>query len=95
MFVHFIVNVCADGSWNFTTDGMDIGFGIFRRTCDARQKAADMEEMLRSERVNSHMVPESGSITCSKPGTCRSCHIGHELIYIGQGQEGRSDQIKC
>ncbi|BFZ04428.1 hypothetical protein BsWGS_07467 [Bradybaena similaris] len=54
--------------WQFHTDGFDIGFGVFRRTTDQRQKASDMEAILPSHRVNSHMVPEDGSINCKLKG---------------------------
>ncbi len=56
--------------WQFLTEGCDIGFGVFYKTSDERQKASEMEEVYPSERVNSHMVPEDGSITCDKIGTC-------------------------
>ncbi len=53
------------------SEGNDIGFGVFRRTADERQKAGEMVEVVTSERVNSHMVPEDGSIVCDTPGTCK------------------------
>ena len=57
--------------WQFSTEGYDVGFGIYRRTKDTRQKAGDMEEILPSQRVNSHLVLEDGSISCSEVGTCK------------------------
>uniref|UniRef100_A0A0B6Z7E2 CRAL-TRIO domain-containing protein n=1 Tax=Arion vulgaris TaxID=1028688 RepID=A0A0B6Z7E2_9EUPU len=54
--------------WQFKTDGFDIGFGVYLRTTDHRQKAVDMEPILPSQRVNSHMVPEDGSVTCRRTG---------------------------
>ena len=60
--------------WQFQTEGNDIAFGLFRRTRDSRQKAGEMEEIIPSERVNSHMIPEEGSFDCSEPGVCR-CKI--------------------
>ncbi|ELU04161.1 hypothetical protein CAPTEDRAFT_187622 [Capitella teleta] len=56
-------------TWNYWTEGKDIGFGIFKKTGDERQKAADMEEVMESKRVNSHMIPENGSFKCEDPGT--------------------------
>ena len=56
-------------SWQFWTDNMDIGFGVFKRTSDERQKAGEMEEIVPSERVNCHIIPENGAITCDKTGT--------------------------
>ncbi|XP_041379293.1 SEC14-like protein 2 [Gigantopelta aegis] len=55
--------------WQFKTDGFDIGFGIFYRKSSGRQKAGEMEPILASQRVNSHMIPEDGSITCQQEGT--------------------------
>lgn len=56
--------------WNFYTDDKDIGFGVFRRTNpDQRQKAAEMEAVVASERVNSHVIPEAGSAVCESTGT--------------------------
>ncbi|XP_077153268.1 SEC14-like protein 2 [Ranitomeya variabilis] len=56
--------------WQFQSDGGDIGFGVFRKTkAGERQKAGEMLEVVASERYNSHMVPEDGTLTCSEPGT--------------------------
>ncbi|XP_067649590.1 SEC14-like protein 2 [Haliotis asinina] len=55
--------------WQFKTDGFDIGFGVYRRTKDGRQKAGDMEAVMATTRVNSHLVPEDGSVTCRDTGT--------------------------
>ncbi len=62
---------CVFCRWQFMSEGNDIGFGVFRRTADERQKAGEMVEVVTSERVNSHMVPEDGSIVCDTPGTCK------------------------
>jgi len=56
-------------SWNFFTEDKDVGFGVYRRTGDAKQLVKDMEEVLPNERVNCHMVPESGTWICETPGT--------------------------
>ncbi|KAG8596614.1 hypothetical protein GDO81_001989 [Engystomops pustulosus] len=56
--------------WQFQSDGGDIGFGVYRKTkAGERQKAGDMIEVVQSERYNSHMVPEDGTLTCADPGT--------------------------
>ncbi|KAK3599065.1 hypothetical protein CHS0354_024391 [Potamilus streckersoni] len=55
--------------WEFKTENHDMGFGIFRRTADSRQKAGEMEVIKSTERVNSHLVPEDGTITCKEVGT--------------------------
>ena len=58
-------------SWQYWTEAKDIGFGVYRRTAGARQHKGDMEEIVKSERVNSHIVPEDGRITCDHTGTCK------------------------
>ncbi|KAM4827467.1 SEC14-like protein 4 [Thomomys bottae] len=55
--------------WQFASEGGDIGFGVFLKTkMGERQKAAEMTEVLASQRYNAHMVPEDGSLTCLKAG---------------------------
>ncbi len=56
--------------WQFQTNENDIGFGIYRKTGKGRQKAGEMETVVESDRVNSHMVPEYGSFTVEEPGSC-------------------------
>lgn len=51
-------------NWQFWTDGNDIAFGVSRKGSDGK-----LEEVRPSARVNSHMVPEHDSITCTQPGT--------------------------
>ena len=57
--------------WQFSSEGYDIGFGVYRRTSEERQKASQMEEVMKTQRVNSHLVPEDGSITCTDVGLCK------------------------
>ncbi|XP_064612901.1 SEC14-like protein 2 isoform X1 [Liolophura sinensis] len=66
----FDIKVAGSGlRWQFTTEGFDLGFGVYRRTENGvRQKAGDMEEVIPTQRVNSHMVPEDGFYTCTEPG---------------------------
>ena len=66
--------------WQFQTEGNDIGFGLYRRTGDGRQKASEMEEIMRSERVNSHWVPEEGSHDCTQTGICT--FVGHAKDHL-------------
>uniref|UniRef100_A0A667WEZ9 SEC14-like lipid binding 8 n=1 Tax=Myripristis murdjan TaxID=586833 RepID=A0A667WEZ9_9TELE len=55
--------------WQFASDGADIGFGVFLKgKMGEWQKASQMQEVLRSERYNAHLVPEDGSLTCERPG---------------------------
>lgn len=56
--------------WNFFTEEKDIGFGVYRRTTpDQRQKAAEMDAVVPSERLNCHVIPEAGSVVCETVGT--------------------------
>ncbi|XP_060077260.1 SEC14-like protein 2 [Ylistrum balloti] len=55
--------------WQFITEGYDLGFGVYKRTKDSRQKANDMEQVIPSQRVNSHIFPEDGSVIIQEPGT--------------------------
>lgn len=55
--------------WQFKTDGFDIGFGVFRKTGEGRQKAGEMETVMATDRVNSHLIPEDGSVTVKEEGT--------------------------
>ncbi len=56
--------------WQFLTEGNDIGFGVFYREMEGRQRAGAMQEVYASERVNSHIVPEQDSLVCERSGTC-------------------------
>ncbi|XP_068608739.1 SEC14-like protein 2 isoform X2 [Brachionichthys hirsutus] len=67
-------DVTAPGSllrWQFTSDGADIGFGVYRCTEEGGgQKVAEMLQVLPSERYNAHLVPEDSGLTCPEAGTC-------------------------
>ena len=48
------------------TEGMDIGFSVLYK-----KGASDSKQtIVPFSRVNSHMVPEDGSMFCSEPGIC-------------------------
>ena len=49
-----------------------------------RQRAAEMTEVLASQRYNAHMVPEDGSLTCTEAGVCE-CWQGWLLLDLGVG----------
>uniref|UniRef100_A0A2K5HFR0 Uncharacterized protein n=1 Tax=Colobus angolensis palliatus TaxID=336983 RepID=A0A2K5HFR0_COLAP len=58
------VSSSSPDRWQFSSDGADIGFGVFLKTkMGERQRAGEM-----TERYNAHMVPEDGSLTCSEAG---------------------------
>lgn len=60
--------------WQFSSDGADIGFGVYRRTKDGgAQKLSDMLQVLPSERYNAHLVPEDNCLTCTEPGVYVLC----------------------
>ncbi|MBV96443.1 SEC14-like protein 3, partial [Eschrichtius robustus] len=53
--------------WQFSSDGADIGFGVFLKTKVGEwQRAGEMTEVQRSQRYNAHLVPEDGSLTCTE-----------------------------
>ncbi|XP_070625932.1 putative SEC14-like protein 6 isoform X5 [Bos indicus] len=71
--------------WQFASDGGDIGFRVFLKTkMGERQRAAEMTEVLASQRYNAHMVPEDGSLTCTEAGVCE-CWQGWLLLDLGVG----------
>ena len=62
--------------WEFSTEGKDIGCGLFRlkdkHGNGGHTKVKHMEELRPIERVNCHLVPEDGSYSCDQPGECKS-----------------------
>ena len=64
------IDALSNFRWQFISEGNDLGFGVFCRTADVRQRAGEMVEVYPSQRVNCHMVPEEDSIVCDKVGTC-------------------------
>ncbi|KAM9734354.1 SEC14-like protein 2 [Menidia menidia] len=67
--------VTAAGSllrWRFSSDGADIGFGVFLRS-GGENKPSDLVPVLPSERYNAHLVPEDRALTCSQPGLYVLC----------------------
>uniref|UniRef100_A0A672GTJ2 SEC14-like protein 2 n=1 Tax=Salarias fasciatus TaxID=181472 RepID=A0A672GTJ2_SALFA len=62
--------------WQFASQGADIGFGVFLKAKKGEwKKAAQMEEVVQSQRYNAHLVPEDGSLTCERPGVCERRRI--------------------
>ena len=49
------------------TEGMDIGFSVLYKNKSDR---SEKKTIIPYSRLNSHMVPEDGSIFCSEPGIC-------------------------
>ncbi|XP_051906756.1 SEC14-like protein 2 isoform X1 [Hippocampus zosterae] len=65
---------CSLLRWQFTSDGADIGFGVYRRTAPGdQQKLAAMLQVVPSQRYNAHLVPEDNMITCPEPGVYVLC----------------------
>lgn len=46
---------------------------MYRRTTvnDVNQKVEDMEEVIPTQRINSHLVPEADTLACDQLGTCK------------------------
>ena len=53
--------------WQFKTDTHDISFGVFYQPKGDAKKV----EVLPMERVNSHWVPEDGTLCAEKRGLCK------------------------
>lgn len=68
--------------WQFTTDDYDIGFGVFKKNTGVRLKSGEMEEVLVSQRVNSHFIPEDGSLCCREKGICKYQTLYRKIHYI-------------
>lgn len=59
--------------WQFSSESADIGFGVFMKAKMGEwKKATEMEAVVPSQRYNAHLVPEDGSLTCERPGVCKS-----------------------
>ncbi|KAK7499112.1 hypothetical protein BaRGS_00009659 [Batillaria attramentaria] len=67
--------------WEFKTDDFDIGFGVFLKTDKGR------EAVYPVERVNSHMVPEDGSVTCQQTGT-------YEVVFDNSFSWARGKRVQ-
>lgn len=52
--------------WQFMTENHDIGFGVVYKT--SAEVHVKEEIVVPVARLNSHIVPETGSLSCSKPG---------------------------
>ena len=65
-------------SWAFRTAVNDIGFGVSYKTGD------DSEELIfiPQKRVQSQLLMEDGSVTCTKPGTCKQEFFNSKLLHI-------------
>jgi hypothetical protein len=77
------VEVCFIGGGNWSTwrkpqtchksltNGYDLGFGVYQRTKDKKQHAGKMVAIIPTQRVDSHLVPEDGSVAVKEPGMWR------------------------
>ncbi|XP_060077261.1 SEC14-like protein 2 [Ylistrum balloti] len=54
--------------WQFFTEGYDIGFAVYKRIEDGLRKG-NLEEIIPTERVTSHIYPGDGSVVCKTVGT--------------------------
>lgn len=55
-------------SWQFFTEGYDVGFGVYRQIEEGLHTGA-LEEVVPLERVTSHIYPGDGSVVCKTVGT--------------------------
>ncbi|KAI0234851.1 SEC14-like protein 2 [Lamellibrachia satsuma] len=63
--------------WQFFTEDSDLSFSIARQSStsagegepQSSSKAEAVEEIVKPCRVNSHLIPESGSLVCTIPAT--------------------------
>ena len=55
--------------WEFKTEAFDIGFGLFYEKKKSRNQKS-REQLIKTERVDCHYVPEDGTYTCKNPGHC-------------------------
>ncbi|XP_023237938.1 SEC14-like protein 2 isoform X1 [Centruroides sculpturatus] len=53
--------------WEFKTENHDIGFGLFYKSNEHMHQ----EELIPIDRVNCHLVPETGSWFCENEGICK------------------------
>jgi hypothetical protein len=62
--------------WNFWTEGKDVAFGVYRRTAEIKNRGGNkldgLETIVPNGRVNSHVIPEAGSVECHQTGICMS-----------------------
>ena len=61
--------------WQFLTDHHNVGFSVERKLLPPSELAGgkhNSEIIVPLQKVNSHIVPEDGCITCDKAGTCKS-----------------------
>lgn len=55
--------------WEFETKCRDIGFGIFyNEIVDEEEK---ITELVSIQRIDTEEYPETGTLKCEKPGTCK------------------------
>jgi len=60
-----------------------LGFGVYRRTKDDKQHAGKMVAIIPTQRVDSHLVPEDGSVAVKEPGICKFCLSSQCFIILG------------
>ena len=71
------------------TERLDIGFSVlYKNASDGSEKT-----LIPFSRVNSHMVPEDGSMLCSEPGICMCLlffflHIGSLSVGVARQCNG-------
>ena len=69
--------VCAS-RYEFLTDGNDIRFGITDET------GSSTVDIVPFSRVDSHVVPEDGTVTCERAGTCECISVDDQEGFTMQ-----------
>ena len=67
--------------WQFTTEGYDLGFGVYKKTKDGKQSVGKMDEVVPTQRADSHLVPEDGSVAVKEPGICKHSYDFYRQIH--------------
>ena len=52
--------------WKFMTEGGEIAYRVFRKTASL----SEIEELIPSNKVESHLMFEENEIICDSPGKC-------------------------
>ena len=62
-----------------------MGFGVYKRTKDEKQHAAKMINVVPTQRVDSHLVPEDGSVAVKEAGICMYLSVTCCTLFKGEG----------
>ena len=72
-------------SWNFYSKNGDIGFAVYSKQLNAStDRNPDLVPAVLYSRVDCHLTPENGEISCSEPDICNLLHkeISSSIFYF-------------